>query len=119
MSTFCNGYGSENPGGHAVNNMAPFEAVPAVVKDQWNCDRRDTHRFRWTCEHGHKGKVVSLCPKHWAEFNGERTYPDTGQPVPFTIRREVSYCPRCNAGEDLPRGVPADHKCAVRLELIS
>lgn len=113
-------YGSENPGGHAVNNLAAFEgAVPAVVKDQWNCDRRDTHRFRYVCEHGHAGNIVWLCPKHWAEFNGETVYPDSGQPVPWPIRRAISFCPRCNAGQGLPRGVPADHKCRVRLEHVS
>lgn len=112
MTTFCNPYGSENPGGHAVNNLAAFEPVPAVVRDQWNCDRRDTHRFRWVCEHGHRGgQVVSLCPKHWAELNGERTYPDTGQAVPYPVRRDVGFCPRCNA--------ESDHRCRVRLEHVS
>lgn len=119
MTTFCNPYGSENPGGHAVNNLAAFEPVPARVRDQWNCERRDTHRYRWTCEHGHQGQIISLCPKHWAELNSEDFYPDTGQPVPWPVRRDISVCPRCNAGESLPHGVKADHKCRVRLEHVS
>lgn len=111
MTAFCNPYGSENPGGHAVNNLAAFEPVPARIHQQWNCNRRDTHRYRWTCEHGHRGAIVSLCPKHWAEFNHETRYPDTGQPVPVGVRRDISVCPRCNA--------TSDHKCAVRLEHVS
>lgn len=123
MTQFCNAYGSENPGGHAVNNLAAFELVPAAVRQQWNCDRTDVHRFRWVCEHGHRGSIVDLCPKHWAEFNGELFYPDTGQPVPMPVRRGVTVCPRCN-GEDRARRIGGqlvvpDHKCAVRLERVS
>ena len=111
MTAFCNPYGSENPAGQAVNNLAAFEPVAAAIRQQWNCDRRDTHRFRWVCEHGHLGSIVSLCPKHWAELNGETSYPDTGRPVPMGVRRDVQVCPRCNA--------ESDHRCTVRLEHVS
>lgn len=106
---YCNAYGAENPGGQAVN-LGGFDNQPIVVQSL--CHNVWEHRWRWTCEHGHRGPVVELCNQHAAEFNGDRS-------AAWNVRRDVQFCPRCNAGEDLPRGVKPDHRCAVRLVAIS
>ena len=88
MTTFCNPYGSENPGGHAVmvgGLLAPSEAR---VRDQWACDNRPDHRFRWVCDRGHFGPIVSLCKRHYLEFTGDPS-------VPMALRRDIRVCPRC------------------------
>ena len=103
---WCNAYGAENAGG--ANNLSGFDTQP--VTHQWICGQVAPHRFVWVCEHGHKGRPFHLCEHHLAEFNGSSRYPD-GQPVPFTLKRAVEFCPRCNT--------ESDHRCAVRLETIS
>jgi hypothetical protein len=106
MTQYCNCYGSENPSG--ANNLSGFDTQPVAV--QWVCGQPAAHRFTWVCEHGHKGQPVSLCEKHYAELNGEARYPD-GSPVPWTIKRDVQFCPRCNT--------ESDHRCSVRLVTVS
>jgi hypothetical protein len=106
MTGWCNAYGAENPGG--ANNLSGFDSQP--VRNQWICDRPAPHRFVWVCEHGHKGEPFHLCEHHHAEFTSASHYPD-GHPVPFTLKRQISFCPRCNT--------ESDHKCSVRLEHVS
>jgi hypothetical protein len=116
MPKFCNAYGAENVSGGV--NLGGFDTQPVAA--QWVCDRRMGHRFVWACEHGHKSaRPFELCESHYREFTpGFTHYPD-GRPIPWTIRREVQFCPRCNAGIDLPRGVAADHRCKLELVAIS
>jgi hypothetical protein len=121
--TWCNAYGAENPGGQAV----PFGGfLPNPVSVQPVCDRPAVHRFRWVCEHGHQGPIVSLCDQHHAEFTGRAE-------VPVNLRRDVQSCPRCAAGAPdctdpdhmaMYRGRPGacgcqQHKCQVRLVTVS
>ena len=106
---YCNAYGAENPDGQAVN-LGGFDKQRVAI--QSICQNRAVHRCRWVCEHGHPGSVVELCTQHVAEFTGD-------QSAAWNVRRDVQFCPRCNAGEDLPRGVNPDHRCAVRLVFIS
>jgi hypothetical protein len=83
-------------------NLGGFDTQPVVTN--WICGRPAAHRFRWVCEHGHVGSIVHLCETHWAEF--------TGRPeVPWTIRRDVQFCPRCNA--------ESDHRCHLTLVTVS
>lgn len=98
--TRCNAYGAENPSG-AVN-LGGFDSQPVVV--QWPCVNPADHRFRWACEHGHLGPIVPLCQGHWEQFSGDRDQP-------WTMRRDVQFCPRCNTEDD--------HRCAVRLVTVS
>lgn len=98
--TYCNAYGAENVSG-AVN-LGGYDSQPVVV--QWPCVNQAAHRFRWVCAHGHRGPVVPLCQAHYEQFTGDRDQP-------FTMRRDVRFCPRCNTD--------SDHNCAVRLVTVS
>lgn len=98
--TRCNAYGAENPSG-AVN-LGGFDTQPVI--HQWICTADAVHRFRWTCEHGHRGPIVPLCQTHYDEFTGDRD-------APWPVRRDVQFCPRCNTEDD--------HRCQVRLVTVS
>lgn len=121
----CNAYGAENPGGHSV----PFGGfLPNPVTTQPVCTAEAVHRFRWVCEHGHQGPIVSLCEWHYAEFNGlpsarfdggegaRREFNGQVMPVPWNVRRDVQSCPRCASLADSPE---TQHKCRVRLVTVS
>jgi hypothetical protein len=101
--TWCNAYGAESSDRDGPRqNLGGFDAQPVVV--QHPCKAAAAHRFRWVCEHGHAGRIVALCERHWAEFTGSAL-------VPWNVRRQVQFCPRCNT--------LSDHRCAVRLETVS
>jgi len=116
MSTFCNAYGAENPGGHPVA-FGGFLENPVSLAHI--CPNRAVHRFRWVCAHGHQGPIVSLCEQHYGEFTGQREIrgPE-GRPqeVPWNVRRDVRACPRCASQADRPED---QHKCDVRLVTVS
>lgn len=100
MTTWCNAYGAENPGG-AVN-LGGFDPQPVAVQNI--CRNEAVHRFRWVCEHGHAGVIVALCQQHYDEFTGDKD-------APWNVRRDVRFCPRCNTADD--------HRCRVRLVTVS
>jgi hypothetical protein len=138
----CNAYGAENRGGTG-NPYGGLVAQEIAVQPE--CHAPAVHRFAWVCEHGHKGDPVGLCEMHWAEFSGRRSAMFEGGEgqwaefngrrvaVPWNLRRDVTFCPRCAAEApecDNPeharmmRGRPGrcgcrQHKCHVRLELVS
>ena len=127
--SFCNAYGAENPGGHPVV-FGGF--LPNPVAHVSVCRNPAVHRFRWICDHGHQGRIVSLCEQHWGEFTGQASVRGAQgwmQPVPWNVRRDVQACPVCAAeapGCDNPdhRQFGGDcgcrqHKCAVRLVTVS
>lgn len=99
-ATRCNAYGAENVSG-AVN-LGGLDTQPVAIQNI--CRSEAVHRFRWVCEHGHRGSVVQLCQQHYDEFTGSRS-------VPWNVRRDVRFCPRCNT--------ESDHKCKVRLVTVS
>ena len=136
----CDAYGAETGG------AVPFGGfLDNPVTVQPVCTAQAAHRFRWVCEHGHEGRIVSLCEWHYAEFSGQtmarfaggegslREFNGHRMPVPWNIRRQVQSCPRCAA--DAPecddpehmafyRGRPGrcgcrQHKCDVRLVTVS
>lgn len=113
----CNPYGAENPGGHPValgGFISRFRVETLTI-----CENPAAHRFRWVCEHGHKGRIVNLCERHWAEFMGRARYRDEHgrtQEMPWNIRRDVQVCPACMAEAPTPE---EQHKCAVRLVTVS
>lgn len=112
----CNPYGAENRGGHPTV-FGGFLANPVDVLTV--CENPAAHRFRWVCEHGHRGPIVYLCERHYAEFDGRETYRDENgrtQEMPWNIRRDVRACPRCAAEADSPE---EQHKCKVRLVTVS
>jgi hypothetical protein len=118
VTQFCNPYGSENPGGHAVL-FGGLLAGQNRVADQWHCDQPAVHRFRWRCECGHLGSIVSLCEGHYAQLNGRQEYRDGNgrvRPVPANLRRDVQACPRCASLAPTPE---QQHKCKVRLVSVS
>jgi hypothetical protein len=104
--TWCNAYGAENPGGHPTVFGGLLDNPVATVNV---CKTPATHRFRWVCEHGHMGTIVSLCPQHYDEFTGAKE-------APWNVRRDVQACPRCASMADSPE---LQHKCAVRLVTVS
>lgn len=121
----CNAYGAENPGGVGT----PFGGLlPNPVAVQPYCTAPAVHRFRWVCEHGHKGPIVDLCEWHEAEFSGRlearfdggqgynRQFNGQVMPVPWNLRRDVQSCPRCASLADSPE---TQHKCRVRLVTVS
>jgi hypothetical protein len=97
----CNAYGAENVSGGV--NLGGLDSQPVAIQNV--CRNEAVHRFRWVCEHGHaSGVPFLLCKQHFLEF--------TGSPlVPWNVRRDVHFCPRCNA--------KSDHKCKVRLIPVS
>ena len=103
---YCNCYGAENKGGHSVP-FGGFLDNPVAVQPY--CDQRAEHRFRWVCEHGHRGPIVALCNNHYLEFTGDRS-------VPMNLRRDVQSCPRCASEAPTPE---QQHKCSVRLVTVS
>ena len=121
----CNAYGAENPGGHSVP-FGGFLDNPVAV--QTICTAQAVHRFRWVCEHGHAGPIVSLCEWHYAEFSGlssarfdggegtRREFNGQVMPVPWNVRRDVRSCPRCASLAPSPE---QQHKCRVRLVTVS
>ena len=116
MSNFCNAYGAENPGGHPVAFGGFLENPVAMAHI---CRERAVHRFRWVCEHGHEGSIVSLCEQHYGEFQGlseVRGSEGRRQEVPWNVRRNVQACPRCASEAPTPE---QQHKCAVRLVTVS
>lgn len=97
----CNAYGAENPSG-AVN-LGGFDTQPVIA--QFPCANKAAHRFRWVCAHGHaSGVPFPLCEQHYGEFSGDAS-------AAWNVRRDVQFCPRCNAQDD--------HKCPVRLVPVS
>jgi hypothetical protein len=105
---YCNPYGAENPGGHSVMVGGLLDGQNRVA-DQWYCDRPAVHRFRWVCDRGHRGQIVSLCQRHYLEFTGS-------DQVEMNLRREISVCPRCASLAPSPELQP---KVRVRLESVS
>jgi hypothetical protein len=138
---YCNAYGAETGGGRPYGGLIPG----AWVQEQPECHAKAAHRFVWVCEHGHKGRIVDLCEWHWAEFSGRsrarfeggegdvRQYNGQVMTVPWNLRRDVQSCSQCAAEAPectdpdharMMRGQPGrcgcrQHKCAVRLELVS
>jgi hypothetical protein len=106
--TRCNAYGSENPGGHAILAGGLLDGQNRVGT-QWVCPVPAVHRFRWVCDAGHQGPIVSLCETHYLEFTGSRE-------VPFNMRRDVRTCPRCASLAPSPEQQP---KVKVRLVSVS
>lgn len=98
--TRCNAYGAENVSG--AINLGGFDRQPVV--HQWICTADAVHRFRWVCAHEHMGPIVPLCQQHYDEFTGD-------EDAPWPVRRDVQFCPRCNAEDD--------HRCDVRLVAVS
>jgi hypothetical protein len=122
----CNPYGWENPGGPNPAGGLLSDSHTVDDSKRWHCGEDAPHRFVWVCSHdnlppgadmtlpqpgigrvmirrlpdGHRSAVpVRLCERH-AHLLGERV---GRQPVP---------CPRCVAAGP-------DHKCWLRLELVS
>jgi hypothetical protein len=122
----CNPYGWENADGPnpAGGLLADTHTVDQAAR--WHCGGQAAHRFVWVCSHdnlppgqdmtlpvpgvsrvmirrlpdGHKSATpVALCERHAGLLGGRVG----GQPVP---------CPRCVA-------IGPDHKCWLRLELVS
>ncbi len=140
VTGYCDAYGAESGGTRPYGGL-----TPGHVEVQPECHAPAAHRFRWVCEHGHQGNIVSLCEWHWAEFSGRsrarfeggegsaRQYNGQVMTVPWNVRRDVQVCYRCAAEApecDNPehlrmmQGRPGrcgcrQHKCAVRLELVS
>lgn len=131
---WCNAYGAENRGGHAV----PFGGfLDQPVSVQPVCKRPAVHRFRWVCAHGHQGPIVELCDMNHGEFTGAlAAYQEEAGRVagiPWNVRRNVQSCPRCAAEAPdctdpghaaMMRGRPGrcgcrQHKCDVRLVTVS
>ena len=108
MTAFCNPYGSENPGGHAIL-VGGLLTGQNRVADQWSCSNRPEHRFRWVCANGHQGPIVDLCKMHYLEFSGHPS-------VPVARRRDVRVCPRCASLAPSPEQQP---KVKVRLVPVS
>jgi len=98
--TRCNAYGAENVSG--AINLGGLDTQPVIV--QWPCTEQAAHRFRWTCAHGHRGPIVPLCQGHYEQFTADASQP-------FTMRRDVEFCPRCNTEDD--------HRCKVTLVGVS
>lgn len=131
---WCNAYGAENPGGVG----RPFGGfLNQPVRVQPVCKEPAVHRFRWVCEHGHRGSIVELCERHEGEFSGRlAAYENEAgavTPIPWNVRRDVRSCPRCAAEAPecqdpghaaMMRGRPGrcgcrEHKCNVRLVTVS
>jgi hypothetical protein len=116
MTYRCNAYGAENPDGiaHPLGGLVTNDVAVQPV-----CENQATHRFRWVCEHDHRGPIVSLCERHYAEFQGLSSYRDEDgreQYMPWNIRRNVQVCPRCASMAPEPE---LQHKCSVRLVTVS
>lgn len=99
MTYRCDAYGAESQ--RRDQNLGGYDSQPVAVQNI--CRNVAVHRFAWVCEHGHRGRIVSLCEQHWAEFTGQRT-------VPWNVRRDVRFCPRCQVEI-------GHHRC--RLELVA
>lgn len=97
---WCDAYGAESL--LPTQNLGGFDRQPVAVQNI--CGRPASHRFRFVCDHGHAGRIVALCERHYAEFTGDAS-------VPWNLRRQVRFCPRCN--------LTSDHRCAVRLVTVS
>lgn len=91
LSGFCNIFGDDINGAKKVLGGLG-EQTP---ERQWYCSNRYQGRYRMSCEHGHQGQIMKLCPKHFNEF-----------------RVAVSYCPPCNAS-------PPGHNCSLTLKMVS
>jgi len=85
----CNIFGGE---GSTVRNLGGLGATPTT---NWFCPNPSDGRFRMECAHGHKGQIMLICRKHYAEF-----------------ANRVEFCPRCNM-------VPPGHKCKLRIRGLS
>jgi hypothetical protein len=107
IKTRCNSYGAENPGGHPTAFGGFLADIPVAVANI--CRNEAVHRFRWVCDHGHEGSIVSLCKQHYLEFTG-------AVEVPWNVRRDVQACPRCASLADTPE---KQHKCGVKLVTVS
>ena len=118
--------------------------APAAHRFRWVCHHPDGSPREWG-PGGHKGKIISLCEQHYGEFTGARTARYEGMehqfrelngrvlPVPWNLRRDVQTCGACAAEapdcdnpehQVMMRGKPGrcgcrQHKCNVRLELVS
>lgn len=108
MSYRCNPYGSENKDGQAVMVGGLINGQNRVT-EQWVCETPAEHRFRWVCDNGHRGSIVSLCKTHYLEFTGHAS-------VPFNLRRDITVCPRCASLAPSPERQP---KVKVRLVSVS
>lgn len=119
----CNPYGWENPNGPNPAGGLLADSHRVDDSQRWHCGLDAPHRYRWVCSHenlppavqytigsarvlisrlpdGHRsGEPVHLCDRH-AQLLRARV---GGQVVP---------CPRCVASQP-------DHKCWLRLELVS
>ena len=119
----CNPYGWENPAGPNPAGGLLADSHTVDESKRFHCGNDAPHRFRWVCSHdslppgsqltltepridirrisdGHRsGEPVHLCQRH-AELLRARV---GRQPVP---------CPRCVA-------IGPDHKCWLRLEVVS
>ena len=142
VTGFCNAYGAENPGGVGL----PWGGlVRQSVAVQPECHAPAAHRFVWICEHGHKGEPVGYCEWHAAQFKGMASAIFEGGEgeqahwngrrvsIPWNLLRDVNVCYRCAAEAPectdpdharMMRGKPGrcgcrQHKCRVRLELVS
>lgn len=139
-SARCNAYGAERQVTQPYGGLSPGR-----IESQPYCTAPAAHRFRWCCEHGHRGEIIELCEWHWAEFSGQRVARFEGgqgsmrehngqvMVIPWNMRRDVQVCYRCAAEapecdnpehQRMLRGQPGrcgcrQHKCAVRLELVS
>jgi hypothetical protein len=100
--SYCEAYGDDNP--VAFGGFLDVPVTQAQI-----CKTKAIHRFRWVCEHGHRGTIVNLCEQHWREFTGS---PD----APWNVRRDVRACPRCASQAPSPE---EQHKCRVRLVSVS
>ena len=131
---WCNAYGAENKGGQGTVFGG---LLTNAITTQPVCKQSAAHRFRWICEHGHRGPIVGLCEWHYAEFTGRRRgYSEqlgAEVTVPWNSRRDVQACPRCAAEapecqdpdhQAMMRGRPGrcgcrQHKCNVELVTVS
>lgn len=97
VSRFCNAYGGENSGPDAVKNMGGLGRAPDQKGDtNWHCKNPWVGRFRFVCDHGHRGEITELCRAHWREFDS----------------KDIHFCPRCNMD-------PPGHACSVTLIHVS
>jgi hypothetical protein len=137
---FCNAYGAEQ------QVTAPYGGLqPGTIATQPECHAPAAHRFRFVCERGHRGQIVSLCEWHAAEFSGHTTARFEGgeglarehngrvMTVPWNMRRDIQVCYRCASEapecdnpehQRMMMGRPGrcgcrQEKVPVRLELVS
>lgn len=90
---WCNIFGDDING--ASRYMGGLGDASKVDR-QWYCPTHAVGRFVAECRHGHTGRVMRLCRKHYDEFH-----------------TKIQFCPRCN--QDEKNG----HRCTVKLEQVS